>query len=156
MLFTYIKQLLIQIVHKQVTLSLPHILKHMNIVLFDGVCNLCNATVVFLIKHDTSNNLHFAAQQTAAGQNIMQQHGIIDDNKSVIFIKEDQVYFKSDAIIEIAKHIAGWPRFLKYGNILPKGFRNVLYDFIAKNRYRIFGQRTTCSIPSEATKNKFL
>lgn len=128
----------------------------MNIVLFDGVCVLCNSAVVFLIKHDTRHNLHFAAQQNQSGQNIMQELKILDGNKSVILVKGAAVFYKSDAIIEIAKLITGWPSKLQYISILPKSFRNRVYDLIAKNRYSLFGQRTTCFIPSESDKKKFL
>jgi len=128
----------------------------MSIVLFDGVCNLCNSTVLFLIKHDTNNQLKFSAQQTEAGKSIMLQNNIATNNNSVIFIKETKVYDKSDAIIEIAQLLTGWPSILQYGRIVPKWFRNFMYDFIAKNRYRIFGKRNECTIPSEANKIKFL
>jgi predicted DCC family thiol-disulfide oxidoreductase YuxK len=128
----------------------------MNIVLFDGVCNLCNSTVLFLIKHDVNNQLKFSAQQTEAGKNIMLQNNIATNNSSVIFIKETKVYDKSDAIIEISKLLTGWPSILKYGKIFPKWLRNFIYDLIAKNRYRIFGKRNECAIPSEANKVKFL
>ncbi len=128
----------------------------MNIVLFDGFCNLCNSTAVFLIKYDVNNNLHFAAQQTESGKTIMQQHDILDDNNSIILVKGNNVFYKSDAIIEIAKFITGWPSIFQYSSILPKGFRNALYDFVAKNRYRMFGKRHTCSMPSEADKKFFL
>lgn len=128
----------------------------MNIVLFDGVCNLCNSTVLFLIKHDTNNQLHFSAQQTEAGKKIILQNNIVTDNNSVIFIKETHVYYKSDAIIEITKMLTGWPRVLQYSKTIPKWLRNALYDFIAKNRYKIFGKRNECNIPSEEIKYKFL
>jgi predicted DCC family thiol-disulfide oxidoreductase YuxK len=128
----------------------------MNIVLFDGVCNLCNSTVLFLIKHDTNNQLHFSAQQTEAGKKIILQNNIVTDNNSVIFIRETHVYYKSDAIIEITKMLTGWPKILYYGKVLPTLFRNALYDLIAKNRYKIFGKRNECVIPSEEIKYKFL
>ncbi len=128
----------------------------MNIVLFDGVCNLCNSTVLFLIKYDKSNNLHFAAQQSIYGKNLMQQINIAGDNKSVILIKEGNVFYKSDAVIEIATLIKGWPRILKYSGIFPKGFRNAVYDLIANNRYLLFGKRDSCSVPSEINMKKFL
>ena len=120
----------------------------MNIILFDGVCNLCNSTVTFLIKHDKNNQLHFAAQQTSAGEKIKKQYHITDNHQSVIIIKNELVYFKSDAIIEIGKLLTGWPRILVVGVILPAFFRNWLYDLIAKNRYRFFGKREICSVPS--------
>ena len=75
----------------------------MNIVLFDGVCNLCNSTILFLIKHDANHNLHFAATQTESGKKLMRQYNILDEEKSVFFIKEGIVFSKSNAVIEIAK-----------------------------------------------------
>lgn len=128
----------------------------MNIVLFDGICNLCNSSVSFLIKYDTENNLHFAAQQTESGKNLLKQYGIEGDNQSVILISEDKVFYKSDAIIEISKKLKGWPRILKHGYLIPKVIRNLVYDLIAKNRYRIFGKRDSCSIPTPANRHKFL
>ena len=128
----------------------------MNIVLFDGVCNLCNSTVLFLIKYDKNNHLHFAAQQSISGKNLMEEFNILGDKKSVIFIKEGNVFYKSDAIIEIAKLIRGWSRIIKYTGIFPKGFRNAVYDLIANNRYLLFGKRDSCSVPSEINMKRFL
>ncbi len=128
----------------------------MNIVLFDGVCNLCNATVLFLIKHNKNNNLHFAAQQTATGTNLIQQYKLGQHNSSVVFIKEDKVFYSSDAVIEIAKCLSGWPRLFQYSIIIPRRLRNALYNFVAKNRFRFFGKRQTCSVPSKEHLNKFL
>lgn len=138
------------------TIFVIHISKHMNIVLFDGICNLCNSTVSFLIKHDTNNNLHFAAQQTQSGKDIMRQYGIEDNSTTVILIKGDEVFYKSDAIIEITKLITGWPNVFRFGSHLPNGFRNLVYDFIAKNRYRLFGKRSICSTPTQTNMKKFL
>ena len=128
----------------------------MNIILFDGVCNLCNGTVLFLIKHDKKNNLHFAAQQSSAGNKIMQQYFVLNDSKSVVLIKDEKVYYKSDAIIEISKLLVGWPRLFIVISILPNGFRNWFYDIIANNRYTIFGKKEHCSIPSKANEHKFI
>lgn len=128
----------------------------MNIVLFDGVCNLCNATVLFLIKHDPTQNLHFVSLQSNIGKNFLKQHSIPDNLNSVLFIKEGAVFKKSDAIIEIVKCLSGWPRIFGYLSVLPRGFRNLLYDFIAKNRYTIFGKRNHCSIPSDKNMKRFL
>ena len=141
----------------------------MNIVLFDGVCNLCNSTVLFLIKHDTHNNLLFAAQQSEAGIAIMKvNHFTVDNNSlgvennsltgtnSVIFIKEGRLYYKSDAIIEIAKMLTGWPQLMKFTFIFPKWFRDGVYDLIAKYRYRFFGKSKECVVPNTSIKHKFL
>ena len=128
----------------------------LNIVLFDGVCNLCNATVLFLIKHDKQENLHFVSLQSDAGKHILNQFGIPNHFNSVLFIKKGQVFNKSEAVIEITKSLMGWPRIFRYIAVLPIGFRNMCYDLIAKNRYSIFGKRDHCSIPKEAIKKRFL
>jgi len=128
----------------------------MNIVLFDGLCNMCNKTVLFLIKFDKKNNLHFAAQQTYAGAKIMNQYLVNQDARSVIFIKENLVYYQSDAIIEIAKLLSGWPRIAILAIVFPKFLRNWAYDLVANNRYKIFGKQMNCSIPSKANEHKFI
>ena len=128
----------------------------MNIVLFDGVCNLCNSTILFLIKHDTNHNLHFAATQTESGKKLMHQYKILDEEKSVFFIKEGIVFSKSNAVIEIAKQITGWPHIFKYGNLFPAFIRDGFYNLIAKNRYALMGTRDSCSIPSKDHIERFL
>ena len=128
----------------------------MNIVLFDGVCNLCNSTILFLIKHDANHNLHFAATQTESGKELMRQYNILDEEKSVFFIKEGIVFSKSNAVIEIAKQITGWPHIFKYGNLFPAFIRDGVYKLIAKNRYALMGTRNSCSIPSKDNMERFL
>ena len=128
----------------------------MNIVLFDGVCNLCNSTILFLIKHDTNHNLHFAATQTESGKKLMRHYNILDEEKSVFFIKEGIVFSKSNAVIEIAKQITGWPHIFKYGNLFPAFIRDGFYNLIAKNRYALMGTRNSCSIPSKDNMERFL
>jgi len=128
----------------------------MNIILFDGVCNLCGNSVSLLIKYDKNNIFHYAAMQTEAGERIMQEYRVLNDRKSVILIKEGVVLYKSDAVIEIAKQITGWPSILKYGYLCPKFLRDGIYDLIAKNRYFLFGKKETCSIPSEKDSKRFI
>ena len=128
----------------------------MNIILFDGVCNLCSNSVSLLIKYDKNNIFRFAAMQTKAGENIMQDYHILNDRKSIILIKEGTVFYKSEAIIEIAKKITGWPSILKYGFLFPKFLRDGMYDLIAKNRYFLFGKKDTCSTPSEKDIKRFI
>lgn len=128
----------------------------MNIVLFDGVCNLCNSTILFLIKHDTNHNLHFAATQTESGKKLMRHYNILDEDKSVFFIKEGIVFSKSNAVTEIAKQITGWPHIFKYGNLFPAFIRDAVYNLIAKNRYALMGTRDSCSIPSKDHIERFL
>ena len=128
----------------------------MNIILFDGVCNLCNNTVSFLIKHDKNNIFKFAAMQTNAGENIIRQYSLLKEGKSVIFIKDGIEFYKSDAIIEIAKLINGWPHIFKYACLFPKFLRDGIYNLIAKNRYSLFGRKATCTVPSEEDRKRFL
>ena len=128
----------------------------MNIILFDGVCNLCGNSVSLLIKYDKNNIFRFAAMQTKAGENIIQEYRILNDRKSIILIKQGTVFYKSDAIIEIAKQITGWPSIFKYGFLFPKFLRDGIYDLIAKNRYFLFGKKETCSIPSEKDSKRFI
>ncbi len=128
----------------------------MNIILFDGVCNLCNSTVLFLINHDAKINLHFVAQQTEVGKRIMHQHAILDECNSIIFIMDEKIYYKSEAVIEIAKLLTGWPHFFKYTALLPKFIRDGVYNLIAKNRYSLFGKKSTCMMPSKSNKERFL
>lgn len=128
----------------------------MNIILFDGICNLCNATVNRLIKYDTHNKLLFSAQQSASGLQIMKEHKVSANKASVVLIKGDEVFYKSNAIIEIAKLITGWPSLIKYTSFIPISCRDAIYDIIAKYRYTIFGKQVKCAIPSAAQLHKFI
>lgn len=127
-----------------------------NIILFDGVCNLCNNSVSFLIKYDKNYIFKFVALQTSAGQSIINQYGLLNEGKSVVLIKDGIVFYKSDAVIEIAKQIKGWPHIFKYGYLFPKFLRDGIYNLIAKNRYFLFGRKETCAIPSEKDRERFI
>ena len=118
--------------------------EHKTIVLFDGVCNLCNATVSFLRKHDKKNILHFISLQSLAAKELVKTYHLKDDMNTVILIKEGKLYFKSDVLAEVAAMLTGWPRILKYIALFPLSFRNGCYDLVAKYRYRLFGQRDIC------------
>jgi predicted DCC family thiol-disulfide oxidoreductase YuxK len=128
------------------------------IILFDGVCNLCNSSVQYVIKHDKKDEFRFVALQSELGQKILKHIGIIDKNIDSIVLYQPGIayYYKSTAIIEITKSLQG---FLNYGllfRILPTAFRDVVYDFIAKNRYRWYGKKESCMIPTPELKTKFL
>jgi predicted DCC family thiol-disulfide oxidoreductase YuxK len=124
----------------------------MNIVLFDGICNLCNASVRFITKHDKMNKIQFASLQSEMAKQLLVNKAI--DNKkidSIIFITDEKIFFKSDAAIEIAKMLDGFPNYLKYFQFIPRAIRDIVYDLIAKNRYRFFGK--SCAIdPSNQNK----
>ena len=129
----------------------------MPIILFDGICNFCNRTINFILKHDQDAYFQFAASQSNAGKDILQQFGL--DQKasaSVILIDNEKVYTKTDAVIQIATHLKGWPRLFIGLKYVPKPLRDFGYDVIAKNRYAIFGERETCRIPEESIRHRFL
>lgn len=124
----------------------------MNIVLFDGICNLCNASVRFISKHDKNSKIQFASLQSEMAKELLSKMAI-DTKKidSIIFISDEKIFFKSNAAIEIAKMLDGFPNYLKYFQIIPRAIRDIVYDLIAKNRYRLFGK--SCAIgPSNQNK----
>ncbi len=128
----------------------------MNIIVFDGVCNFCNRIVQLIIRHDPSSQIHFAAQQSEAGEKLIKDLAIKESSNSVLFVKDGLVYYQSDAVIEIAKLLKGWPIIFKYGIIVPRFLRNAIYKFIAANRYAIFGKQDQCMVPKEEDRVRFL
>ncbi len=128
----------------------------MNIIVFDGVCNFCNRVVQIIIRHDPSAQIHFTAQQTEAGEKLLHQYSIKESISSVVFITKGAVYYQSDAVIEIAKLLTGWPSVFKYTIIVPRFFRNYIYQLIAADRYRLFGKQDQCMVPKEEDKKRFL
>jgi len=128
----------------------------MNIIVFDGVCNFCNRIVQIIIRHDPSAQIHFAAQQSEVGEKLLNQYSIQESTSSVVFITKGVVYYQSDAVIEIAKLLKGWPSIFKYSIIVPRFIRNAIYKLIAANRYSIFGKQAQCMVPKEEDKGRFL
>ena len=129
----------------------------MPIILFDGVCNFCNRTINIILKYDKDAYFQFAPSQSNAAMGIMQQFKL--DQKasaSVILIDNDKVYTKTDAVIQIAQQLTGWPRLFIGLKFIPKFLRDFGYDLIAKNRYTLFGKRTTCRMPEASERHRFL
>jgi predicted DCC family thiol-disulfide oxidoreductase YuxK len=132
--------------------------KDKKIILFDGVCNLCNASVQYVIKHDEKDVFRFVSLQSELGQKILKHIGIADKNIDSIVLYQPGIayYYKSTAIIEITKSLQG---FFNYGllfRILPTPLRDIVYDYIAKNRYQWYGKKESCMIPTPELKAKFL
>lgn len=128
-----------------------------NIVLFDGVCNLCNGGVQFIIKRDKKNIFKFAALQSDFGQSQLSKYQLNTDNfDSFILIEEDKIYQKSTAALKIARKLKRGLQIFYVFIIIPAFIRDWFYDRIAKNRYRIFGKRASCMIPTPELKAKFL
>ena len=128
------------------------------IILFDGVCNLCNDSVQFIIERDKSDVFRFASLQSEVGQKLTTERGIDQEAMdSIILIEPGIAYYeKSTAALEISKHLTGGYSMLRYFSFLPEGFRNGVYDIIAKNRYKWFGKKDECMIPNPELKAKFL
>ena len=129
----------------------------MPIILFDGVCNFCNRTVNIILKYDQDAYFQFAASQSIGGIGVLQKFNLNQiSSASVILIDNDKVYTKTDAVIQIATHLKGWPRLFMGLKYVPKFIRDFGYDLVAKNRYILFGKRETCRIPDESTRHRFL
>ncbi|MDN3723505.1 thiol-disulfide oxidoreductase DCC family protein [Aequorivita sp. SDUM287046] len=127
------------------------------IILFDGVCNLCNGAVTFIIKRDKRNVFKFAALQSEIGRELISQFKI-DTSKvdSIIFIEDEKQYDKSSTALHIAKHLSGAYPLLFGFMVVPKFIRDAVYRYIAKNRYRWFGKRESCMVPTGELRGKFL
>lgn len=128
------------------------------IILFDGVCNFCNATINFLIDRDKKGVFRFAALQSEPGREILEKHNITlsTDFDSVIAEKDGKLYQKSDAALEIARNMNGAWKLLYGFKIVPRFIRDFVYDLIAKNRYRFMGKMDACRIPTPELRARFL
>ena len=127
------------------------------IILFDGVCNLCNNAVQFVIKHDSADKFMFAALQSATGQQLLQEYNLPTAGfNSFVLIQNGEVFLKSTAALQVAKQLTGPVKFLYGFIIVPPFIRNGVYTFIAKNRYKWFGKKDSCMIPTASLKAKFL
>ncbi len=131
--------------------------KGKSIILFDGVCNLCNSSVNFILKHDKKKQFIFTSLQSDAAKKILLQFPMkIFNLDSIILIENGLIYEKSTAALKISKHLYNGYQLLYIFIILPKVIRDWVYNYIAKNRYNWFGKKDTCMIPSEKIKNRFL
>lgn len=128
------------------------------IILFDGVCNLCDSAVQFVIQHDRKDVFRFVALQSELGQQILKHIGINPKHIDSIILYEPGVayYYKSQAALEIAKSLGGFFHLGTFFRIIPIGISNQLYDYIAKNRYKWYGIKESCMLPTEELKAKFL
>ena len=128
-----------------------------SIILFDGICNFCNASVNKIIEHDKKNVFKFAAIQSDAGKIILTEFSI-DTSKtdSILLIENNTIFTKSTAVLKIAKQLSGLYKLSYVFIIIPPFIRNAIYDFIAKNRYKWFGKKESCMIPTKEASGKFL
>lgn len=126
------------------------------IVLFDGVCNYCNAMVNFAIRHDKKGLIKFAPLQSEAGKILKEKYQLDPGIDSVIFIDNGKVYTYSDAAIRITKYLQ-WPSKALYAfMIVPAFIRQPFYKWVARNRYKWFGEKETCMVPGPDVRARFL
>ncbi|MBC7722035.1 MAG: thiol-disulfide oxidoreductase DCC family protein [Pedobacter sp.] len=127
------------------------------IILFDGVCNLCNSSVQFVIKHDAQKQFLFASLQSNFGQQVLAKYNLPNTNfNSFILLKNGKVYQKSTAALLVAKQLQGAVGWLYLFMVVPGFIRNRVYNIIAKNRYKWFGKQDTCWLPTAELKGRFL
>jgi predicted DCC family thiol-disulfide oxidoreductase YuxK len=131
------------------------------IILFDGVCNLCNGFVQFVIRQDPAGRFRFAALQSAAGQAVLKAHGLdaatlAAEPDSVLLELDGQFYSHSDAVLLIARALGGPWRLLLAGYVLPRAWRDAAYRFVARHRYRWFGRQESCWLPTPELRARFL
>jgi predicted DCC family thiol-disulfide oxidoreductase YuxK len=130
----------------------------MNIVLFDGLCNFCNTTVLKIIKYDKRNQFKFSSLQSEFGKKMLKLHNMEEDDLStIVFIKNDQdVYKETTAVIEIIKLLEGKPKILLIFRIMPQKIRDYFYRVFSRNRYKLFGKKDSCIMPPLEIRNKFI
>ncbi|MFL5762297.1 MAG: thiol-disulfide oxidoreductase DCC family protein [Bacteroidia bacterium] len=136
---------------------MPEQADHTAIVLFDGICNFCDNSINRIIRHDKKNHFRFAALQSESGKKLSQQYGIdTSQTDSIILIEDGKAYTRSSAILRITKNMNRlYP--LLYGLlVIPPFIRNAVYDLVARNRYKWFGKKESCMVPTAEVRNKFL
>jgi predicted DCC family thiol-disulfide oxidoreductase YuxK len=127
------------------------------VILFDGVCNLCSSSVQFVIKHDPKRQFRFASLQSKYGQRVMKKFGLPENElNSFILLENEKIYTRSTGALRVTKKLSGlWP--LLYGfMIIPPFIRNAVYSYIAHHRYKWFGKKEACWIPTPELKQLFL
>jgi predicted DCC family thiol-disulfide oxidoreductase YuxK len=132
--------------------------KNKKIILFDGVCNLCDSSVQFIIKHDRNDVFRFVTLQSDLGEKIINHIGIDRAKIDSIILYEPGVayFYKAEAALKIAKELNGIYSLLSLFSVFPNSISNYVYDYIAKNRYKWYGKKEQCMIPTPELKSKFL
>ena len=129
----------------------------MPILLFDGHCNLCNAWVKFIVKRDSAGTIRFASLQSGAGRRLLEEHKI-DENyiESLVFFEEERFCVSSNAALRTLSYLDSWQKHLIFLAVVPRSLRDLVYRFIARNRYKWFGRREQCMIPTPELRGRFL
>jgi predicted DCC family thiol-disulfide oxidoreductase YuxK len=132
-------------------------MNNQSVILFDAVCNLCNTSVQYVIKHDPKAFFTFASLQGETGQTLLKKYGLsADDLNSFVLIQNDKALTRSAAALTVARQLDGLSKLLYGFIIVPAFIRDGVYNMIAKNRYKWFGKRDSCMIPSPELNSRFL
>lgn len=127
------------------------------IIIFDGVCNFCNSSVIFIIKRDPNSHFLFTPLQSNSAKELIIKYKVNNYSiGSIILIKDDKYFLKSDAIFEIIKELTGYWYLFKVCKIIPLFIRDFFYNLISKNRYRFFGKKDSCMILTKDLQKRFL
>ncbi|KGP73359.1 thiol-disulfide oxidoreductase DCC family protein [Pontibacillus yanchengensis] len=126
------------------------------IILFDGECNFCDASVQFILKRDRQEQFTFASLQGEHGQKLLKQHGIASSVDSFVLVDGNQIHFQSTAALNVCKELAGAWKLLYGFIVIPKPIRDKVYKIVANNRYKWFGKKEQCALPSPETRKRFL
>lgn len=127
------------------------------IVFFDGVCNLCNRSVDFILKRDSKKIFRFVSLQSKIANDLLEMEGVYAQNmRTIILLKNGKIFYRSSAILEIVRQLtAPWPLLYVF-KLVPRFVRDGLYNLVSKNRYSWFGKRDTCRVPSIDERARFL
>ena len=123
------------------------------IIFFDGICNLCNSSVQFIIRHDSREVFQFASLQSPYAQQTIPESIHLN---TILLLKDGKIYSKSDAVLEICRDLDGFWKYGYYCKFFPKKIRDFMYDFIARHRYRLFGKNKSCELPKQSLGHRFL
>jgi predicted DCC family thiol-disulfide oxidoreductase YuxK len=127
------------------------------VLLFDGVCNLCNASVQWVLLRDKAGVFRFTALQSEAGRKLLEKFGLDTENfDTVVLISDNQLHLRSDVPLEICRQLGSFWKLLYVFKIIPRPIRDTIYNYIAKNRYRWWGRKEECMLPRPEWKGRFL
>lgn len=128
-----------------------------NIIIFDGICNFCNDSVNFIIRHDPKKKFMFVPMQSKEAIRLIEKYQVqYVGSDTILLIKNEQPYIRTDAALEITKDLSGYWYLFNLMKILPRSFRDFFYNLFARNRYYLFGKRDACMIPSNDVRSRFI
>lgn len=126
------------------------------IILFDGECNFCDQSVKFIIKRDPNGLYKFASLQSDIGKELLNKHNVQEDIDSFVLIEGGNCYIKSSSALRVCRNLKGAWKLAYFLLVIPRPFRDLFYGIVAKNRYKWFGKRDSCMLPSPEERKRFL